>query len=279
MEAVVLASRIKCRLLVVNSRRLITPERFFRSCAGLFAGHSHWANIKRDKAVNDAHRAKEFSKISKAITSAVRRGGREASNADLVAALSKAKEINFPKDKIELAIAKGAGTGDKTHEEEVTYEGFGPHGVAFLVQGLTPSRNRTAATLRHAFDKHEGRLVASGSVQRNFLHRGQIVSSRNGMSDDALMEVALEAGAEDYEAGSGDHRDDVVFWCPRTELLKMKAQLEARGLACRSVDFSVTPSNYVELDDESYEAVQQLVDTLEDNEDIQHVHHNARRDS
>src|SRR5690606_5893680 len=160
------------------------------------AGHSKWANTKHRKARQDAKRTKIFTKIIRELTVAAKSGGDPASNPRLRAAIEKAYLNNLKKDVVERAIARGAGTGDSEAYEELTYEGYGVNGVAFIVECMTDNRNRTAGEVRHAFDKRGGNLGTSGSVAYLFARKGQILFAA-GVDEDALMEAALEAGADD----------------------------------------------------------------------------------
>ena len=237
------------------------------------SGHSKWANIKHKKGKADALRGKITTKISREITIAVRMGGADPTgNMKLKLALSKAKANNIPKDNIQRAIQKGAGALEGQSFEEITYEGYGPAGVAMMVSCLTDNRNRTAADVRHVFSKYGGNLGATGCVGYMFQQKGVFaVSKETGVEEDDLMMIALEAGAEDIKNEEGgfeivttpDAFDDVE-----------KALAEA-GIEVEMAEITMIPDTMAELSAEDAERVQKMLDVLEDLDDVQDVYHNA----
>ena len=235
------------------------------------SGHSKWSTIKRKKEGIDAARGKVFTKIGKEITVAVREGGPDpANNSKLQALILKAKANNVPNDNIERSIKKAAGLGDKTTFEEITYEGYGPCGVAVIVETLTDNRNRTAGEVRHYFDKFGGNLGTSGCVSYLFAEKGVVVVS--GIKDeDEFMEAALDSGALDFTS-EDDHGE--VF-TDVSELTEVREALEAKGYTIESADPEKIPSNYIRLDDEEQiKMMNKLLEALEDNDDVTEVWHN-----
>ena len=238
------------------------------------SGHSKWATTKHRKAAQDAKRSALFSKLSRNITVAAKEGGdpNPDNNASLAAAIEKAKGYSLPKDKIKTAIDKAFGTGkDAANYETLTYEGYGPSGVAVIVEALTDNRNRTAADVRHAFDKFGGNLGTTGCVSFMFNKKGVIAIEREGLDEDTVMMDALEAGAADFEADGTvleittdpDAFNDVI------------AALEAKGYTFVSADISLVPQTYVKLtSEEDIKNMEKLLDMLEDNEDVQNTYHN-----
>ncbi len=235
------------------------------------AGHSHSANIARRKNAVDSQRAKIFSKRAKAIISAVRQGGADAAqNLKLRYAIEKAKAANMPKDNIERAIKAGAGEG-KGDIEELVYEGYGPGGVALMVTCLTDNRNRTAPDIKHTFDKRGGNMGAQGSVAFLFDFRSVFVVETGGRDEEALMEVALESGAEDVEVDG----DAATFFAPATDFLPVKEALESAGLAFLSAETGYVPQTSVKVESKEDAAkVLKLIEALEENEDVQNVYAN-----
>jgi YebC/PmpR family DNA-binding regulatory protein len=235
------------------------------------SGHSKWASIKHKKAVVDSRRGAAFSKLSRAITVAARDGGGDPSvNATLENAVRKAKEASMPKDNIERAIAKGAGGGsDADGIESVLYEGYGPGGVALLVEALTENRNRTGAEVRHTFTKNGGSLGEPGSVSYLFDKKGTIVIDGSRYSEDELM-VAIEAGAEDISA------DEDVFEVitEPTDFSAVRQALEDAGVEMESAEMAYRPSSLVPIDESNAGKLMRLIETLEDNDDVNAVHAN-----
>lgn len=236
------------------------------------AGHSKWANIKHRKAAQDAKRGKIFTKLIREITVAARVGGDVVEdNPRLRIAVDKALTANMTRDTIDRAIKRGAGTDDTDQMEEVTYEGYGPGGVAVLVHTLTDNRNRTVSDVRHAFTKSGGNLGTDGSVSYLFKKRGEI-SFAPGVSEDAVMEAAIEGGAEDvvsYADGSLD-----VFTTPE-DFSAVKAALTEKGFAPDHAEVVMSASVQVSLALEEAEKVLKLIERLEDLDDVQNVYSNA----
>jgi YebC/PmpR family DNA-binding regulatory protein len=235
------------------------------------AGHSKWAGIKHKKAIVDSRRGKLFTKLARAITVAAKEGGGDPStNASLGLAVQKAKDASMPKDNIERAIAKGTGAGaDSENWEAVVYEGYGPGGVAMLIEAMTDNRNRTGSEVRHILSKHGGSLGEPGSVAYLFDKRGVIVVDAEKYSEDDLM-PAIEAGAEDLV------QDDNVFEI-LTEppvLTDVREALVQAGIEIESAEIRWQPKTTVELDEEGATKLMKLIDTLEDNDDVDQVNAN-----
>jgi YebC/PmpR family DNA-binding regulatory protein len=236
------------------------------------AGHSKWANIKHRKAAQDAKRGKVFNKLIRELTVAAKLGGPEpADNPRLRAAVDKSLTANMTRDTIDRAIARGVGSTDADNVEELTYEGYGPGGVAVLVEVMTDNRNRTVSEVRHAFNKCGGNLGTDGSVAYLFERRGQIGYDA-GTDEDALIESALEAGADDV-VSHGDGSID-VFTCFE-DFAAVRDLLDAAGFTRASADVSMIPATTVSLDLEGAESILRLVDMLEDLDDVQNVYSNA----
>jgi YebC/PmpR family DNA-binding regulatory protein len=236
------------------------------------AGHSKWANIKHRKAAQDAKRGKIFTKIIRELVVAAKLGGPDPNdNPRLRAVMDKALTANMKKDTIERAIERGAGGGDDDNYEELTYEGYGPGGVAMYVEVMTDNRNRTVAEVRHAFNKFGGNLGTDGSVAFLFSKQG-ILSYAPGTSEEQLMEVALEAGAEDIV-----EQDDGSFEVRTTpdNYLDAKEALVEAGLEPDNGEVTMVPFTTVELDRDGTESNLKLIDMLEDLDDVQNVYSNA----
>ena len=237
------------------------------------SGHSKWANIKHKKGKADALRGKITTKISREITIAVRMGGADPTgNMKLKLALSKAKANNIPKDNIQRAIQKGAGALEGQSFEEITYEGYGPAGVAMMVSCLTDNRNRTAADVRHVFSKYGGNLGATGCVGYMFQQKGVFaVSKETGVEEDDLMMIALEAGAEDIK---NEEEGFEIVTTPDAFDDVEKALADA-GIEVEMAEITMIPDTMAELSAEDAERVQKMLDVLEDLDDVQDVYHNA----
>ncbi len=234
------------------------------------AGHSHSANIKHRKNAVDAKRGKLFSKLAKAVISAARQGGGEIeSNPKLRLAVEKAKAANMTRDSIERAIKKGSGEdADGTTYEELLFEGYASGGVAVMVSCLTDNRNRTSPDIKHIFDKNGGNLGSSGSVAFMFDFRSVFVIENGERDEDALMELVLEAGAEDVEV---EEEYSTVFGAA-TDFLAIKAALEAEGVGVDSAETGYVPQNTIAVEDKKDAArVLRLLDALEENDDVQNV--------
>lgn len=236
------------------------------------AGHSKWANIKHRKARQDAKKGKVFTKIIRELTIAAKLGGGDPNdNPRLRAAVDKALGSNMTRDTIDRAIARGAGTNDADNMEELTYEGYAPGGVAILVEAMTDNRNRTVAEVRHAFTKRGGNLGTDGSVAYLFTRTGQILFEP-GADEDKVMEVALDAGADDVVA----HEDGSIEVLTPWEIVgKVRDAMEAAGLKPENSDVTMIASLQVPLDKDGAETLLGLVDALEDLDDVQNVYTNA----
>jgi YebC/PmpR family DNA-binding regulatory protein len=236
------------------------------------AGHSKWANIKHRKAAQDAKRGKIFTKLIREIVVAARTGGGlPEDNPRLRAVIDKALAVNMKKDTIDKAIARGTGAGEGENYEEITYEGYGIGGVAVLVECMTDNRNRTVGEVRHAFSKRGGNLGTDGSVAYLFSKVGQI-AYEPGVDEDQLMEVALEAGAEDVILNDDGSMEVITPW---EELTAIKDALVTAGLDPANAEVTMVASTTVLLDKESAEKIMGLVDHLEDLDDVQNVYTNA----
>jgi YebC/PmpR family DNA-binding regulatory protein len=235
------------------------------------SGHSKWATIKRKKGAADARRGKIFTKLIREIATAARIGGGDPdSNARLRLAVEKARAANMPKDNIERGIKKGTGVGESEAYEEVVYEGYGPGGAALYVETLTDNKNRTVGELRHALTKFGGNLGASGCVSYLFEKKGQLVFDRAGLDGDALLEAALEAGADDVlESGEAI---EVVTAPARYDALRRA--LEAAGWKPASAGIVMAPASTVAIEGAAAESMLRLVDALEDLDDVQNVYAN-----
>jgi len=237
------------------------------------SGHSKWNNIKRKKEKTDAQKAKIFTKIGREIAVAVREGGSDpASNSKLRDLIAKAKDNNVPNENIERAIKKAG--ADKTAYEQIMYEGYGPAGVAVLVDCLTDNRNRTAGDLRHYFDKYGGNLGQTGSVGFLFERKGVLVLENEGLDEDKVMEDCLEAGARDFDFGA----DAVEIYTAWNEVEAVREALEKKGYQFLSAQAEYVPSTYVRLDGENAEKMEKLLDLLEEHDDVQEVWHNWDQD-
>jgi YebC/PmpR family DNA-binding regulatory protein len=237
------------------------------------SGHSKWSSIKHKKGAADAKRGKLFSKLSRAIIVAAREGGADPDgNASLATAIQKARDASMPKDNIERAIARGAGTATEGEVfETVTYEGYGPEGVAVFVEALTDNRNRTAADVRHVFAKHEGNLGTSGAVAWLFERKGVLIVPADGVDEETLMLVAADGGAEDIELDGSSFQ---VISAP-DDLAGVRAALDEAGIAYDSSDLTMLPKTTVSVEDEgAAKKLVRLMDALEDNDDIQAVYAN-----
>ncbi len=237
------------------------------------SGHSKWSSIKHKKGAADAKRGKLFSKLSRAIIVAAKDGGPDpAGNLALQNAVEKARSYSMPKDNIDRAIAKGSGAdADAAAFETVVYEGYGPEGVAVLVEALTDNRNRTAADVRHIFAKTGGNLGTSGAVAWQFERRGVVLVDAAGVDEDELMLAAAEGGADDVEPDGSSFQ----ITCAPENLAAVRAAVEAAGLTVESAELTMIPSTTVEVADEgTAKQVLRLMDALEENDDVQEVYAN-----
>ncbi len=237
------------------------------------SGHSKWATTKHKKAVIDARRAKSFAKLIKNIEVAAKLGGADlAGNPTLVDAVQKAKKTSVPNDNIDRAIKRGAGlTGDSVEYSTIMYEGYGPNGVALLIECLTDNKNRAAAEVRTAMTRNGGNMADPGSVAYNFSRKGVIrVSEQPGIDEDAILSAVLEAGAEDVESHNGSFE---VISEPQ-DLVQVREALQAAGIDYDSADAEFVPNLEVEVDADTARKVFKLIDTLEDSDDVQNVFSN-----
>ena len=237
------------------------------------SGHSKWSTIKRKKEKTDNARAKVFTKIGREIAVAVKQGGPDpAGNSKLKDVIAKAKAANVPNDNIDRIITKAAGDATADNFEEIVYEGYGPNGIAVVVEALTDNRNRTAGDVRHYFDKYGGNMGTSGCVMFMFEHKGQILIEKEDVDEDALMEAALEAGAEDFIS------DDEDVYEIRTgvhDVGTVDDALSAAGYTSVSAEAAYIPTTYTRLDDpDSIKNMGKMIEMFEDNDDIQAIWHN-----
>ncbi|MDP2891684.1 MAG: YebC/PmpR family DNA-binding transcriptional regulator [Bacillota bacterium] len=237
------------------------------------SGHSKWANIKHRKEKTDSQRGKTFTKVGREIAIAVREGGADpAANSKLRDAIAKARAGNMPNDNIARSIKKASGELGSIIYEEYVYEGFAPCGVAVIVEILTDNRNRTAPEIRHIFDKNGGVLGSAGCVGWMFERKGVIVIEKNvGKSEDELMELAIEAGAEDFISMDDAYE---IYTAPE-DFSAVREALEGKGLAFISAGLERIPQNTKPVDAGTAEKVRRLIELLEDNDDVQNVYHNA----
>lgn len=235
------------------------------------AGHSQFKNIMHRKGAQDAKRAKQFAKILREITVATRSGLPDpGSNPRLRAAMTMAREANMPKDNVERAIKKASGAAGGDDYVEVRYEGYGPAGVAIIVEGLTDNRNRTAGEVRAAFSKHGGSLGESNSVSFMFQRLGVITYSLDVASEEEMLEAAIEAGADNAETTADTHE----VTCAMENFFAVRDALETRFGEPQSAKLDWRPENTVMLDEEKARSVMKLIDVLEDNDDVQSVYAN-----
>ena len=237
------------------------------------SGHSKWSTIKQKKAKIDGARAKIFTKIGRELAVAVRDGGSAdpSVNSKLRDCIAKAKANNVPNENIERIIKKASGESDGAKYEAITYEGYGPGGIAVIVESLTDNRNRTAGDVRHYFDKFGGNMGTSGCVSYMFSKKGILVMEREGQDEDAVMEAALEAGASDFQA---DGEVFEIFTEPE-DFSAVHEDLTAKGYTFLQAEIEMVPSTYTALTDEDQiSKMQRLLDMLEDNDDVQNVWHN-----
>ncbi|MUV39514.1 Glucose-1-phosphate adenylyltransferase [Lentibacillus sp. JNUCC-1] len=241
------------------------------------AGHSKWKNIQRRKNAQDAKRGKIFMQHAKNIYVAAKEGGGDPEmNPGLRTAVDKAKADNMPNDNIDRAIKKATGTLDGVSYEEVTYEGYGPGGAAVIVHVLTDNRNRTAAEVRHAFKKNDGNLGENGSVSFMFDRKGYIVilNEDNTIDEDTITLDAIEAGAEDIVNADGAYE---IYTAPE-DYSSVCDHLTASGYQLEEAELTLIPQTYTELEDEQAEKMMNLLDMLENDEDVQDIHHNMKED-
>ncbi|MEZ5126718.1 MAG: YebC/PmpR family DNA-binding transcriptional regulator [Thermoleophilia bacterium] len=235
------------------------------------SGHSKWATIKHKKGALDAKRGKLFSKLSRAITVAAREGGGDPNmNMALANAIDKAKSYSVPKDNIERAIQRGTGGGDGANFESIVYEGYGPAGVAIIVEVLTDNKNRSAAEVRNIFSKHGGQLAQPGAVAWVFERRGSIVVDASKHEEDDVMVAAIEAGADDVVNDGGQFE---ILTQP-ADFAAVRDAIVAAGIEVEQADLTMVPKNTVKLEENDARKTMKIVDALEDSDDVQEVYAN-----
>ncbi len=235
------------------------------------SGHSKWATIKHKKGKTDARRGKLFSKLSRAITVAAREGGPDPTmNISLANAIDKAKAESMPKDNIERAIQRGSGGAEGEQYESIVYEGYGPAGVAMIVEVLTDNRNRSAAEVRNIFSKHGGSLAQPGAVAWVFERRGSIVVDATRYSEDDVMAAAIDAGAEDVQQDG----DEFQVLTEPADLAAVRDGLAAAGIEFESAELTMVPKNTVKLEENDARKTMKIMDALEDSDDVQDVYAN-----
>lgn len=233
------------------------------------SGHNKWSSIKHKKGAADAKRGKIFTRILKEMTVAARMGGGDpAGNPRLRAAVAEAKAANMPKDNIERAIKRGTGELEGTTYEELTYEGYGPGGVAVIVEVLTDNTNRTTPEIRHVFEKQGGNLGTPGSVRFQFDKKGYFAVEKSVVGEDKLMEIALEAGADDLQSDDPETYD--VYTTPEN-FEPVRQALEKAGITTVEAKLGMIPQNYVTLDENKSKQVMRLLENLDDHDDVQNV--------
>lgn len=239
------------------------------------SGHSKWNNIKRKKEKTDAQRAKIFTKIGRELAVAAKEGGADPTvNFKLRDCIAKAKSNNVPNDNIERIIKKAASGSDDSNFEDITYEGYGPHGVAVIVEALTDNRNRTAGNLRHYFSKYGGNLGLAGCVSFMFSEKGVIVINIEEVEDvSKLEEDAIEAGASDFQL---DDDDLFIIYTEKEDYEKVYEYLKSKNYSFVSSEIGMVPDTYVALDEEQSAKVNTLLDILDEDEDIKNVWHNLK---
>ena len=237
------------------------------------SGHSKWAQIKHKKAHVDAKRGKIFSKIVKEIAVAARLGGGDVTgNPRLRTAIEKAKEVNMPQDNIKRAIMKGTGELPGVSYEETLYEGYGPGGVAILIEALTDNKNRTTPEIRHIMSKHGGNMGDAGCVSWMFTKKGYILVEKSRIDEDSLMAAVLEAGAEDMKNDPKEDSYEIIS--SPEDMATIKDALETSGIPVSLAEITMLPTTYVTLDEKSAEQMLRLVEVLEDHDDTQNVYTN-----
>ena len=237
------------------------------------SGHSKWHNIQKTKGAADAKRSATFTKIAKEIIVAVKTGGSgdPANNSRLATVIAKAKAANMPNDNIRRTIEKALGAGNTDNYESVTYEGYGPCGVAVIVEALTDNRNRTAPEVRHIFDKYGGNLGATGCVSWSFDQKGVLIIEREDLDEDTVMLDALDCGATDFEP----EEEGFTIYTETEGFAEVVSAMERKGYVFVSAKVEMVPQNYVTISDEKdIKNMEKLIDLMEDNDDVQAVWHN-----
>ena len=241
------------------------------------SGHNKWSTIKRKKGANDAARAKVFTKIGRELAVAVKNGGPDPNNnAKLRDVIAKAKQNNVPNDNIDRMLKKAAGESDSTNFEEIVYEGYGPSGIAVVVEALTDNRNRTASEVRHYFDKAGGNMGTPGSVTFMFDRQGVIVIEKEDVDEDQLMEDALEAGASDFLT---DEEDIFEIRTEPNDVGAIRDELEGKGYHIISSEAAYIPQTYTRLEsEEDMKNMARMIDMFEENDDVQNIWHNSENE-
>lgn len=264
---------------LIKSRGLISKKTNYRLPAAgkdrdiIMSGHSKWSTIKRKKGANDAARAKVFTKIGRELAVAVKQGGPDPNvNSKLKDIIAKAKQNNVPSDNIDRMLKKAAGETDTANYEEIIYEGYGPSGVAVVVEALTDNRNRTAGEVRHYFDKAGGNMGTQGSVTFMFGREGVIVIEKEDVDPDKLMEDALEAGATDFLT---DDQDIFEIRTEPNDVGAIREELEGKGYHIISSEPAYIPSTTVRLEsEEDMQKMARMIEMFEENDDVQNIWHN-----
>ncbi len=235
------------------------------------SGHSHWSTIKRAKGANDAKRGKVWSKIARKIIIAAKKGGDPRDNLTLRYVIDEAKAVNMPKDTIQNAILKGTGELGAENFDDLLYEGYAPGGVALIVEVLTNNRARTAPEMRKIFEVHGGNMANSGAVAFQFSKQGVITYKAEGVDEDALLEEALEAGAEDVK----NEVEVFEVFTAAGEFHRVKDALAEKGYTSEAAEVAYLPNTTILIDAQAAEKLMKLVEAIEDNDDVQTVAHNA----
>lgn len=237
------------------------------------SGHSKFHNIKKTKDKADAARAKIFTKIGREIAVAVKMGGADPStNSKLADIISKAKSNNMPNDNIQRSIKKASGEIDTVNYTDMVYEGYGPSGVAFIVECLTDNKNRTAGDVRHLFDKSGGSLGTTGSVSFMFERKGVLIIEKTGdLTEDKIFEIAIEGGADDVQT----EEDSFVVYTNPSTLKDVEEAFKNAGIELLSAESEMVPNNYIVPEEKQIEKIENLIDALEELDDVQNVYHNA----
>ena len=237
------------------------------------SGHSKWHNIQAKKGKVDAKRGKIFTKIGKEIAMAIKQGGANLeANSKLRDVVAKAKAANMPNDNIQRALKKGAGEADSVNYESIVYEGYGPSGVAVIVETLTDNKNRSAGNVRAAFTKGVGNMGTTGCVSYMFQEKGEIIIEKGDLDEEEVMMMALEAGAEDFNA---DEEEVFVVTTTPEDFGSVREALESNGLEFLEAAVKMIPDTYTEIDEEAAKKFQKMLNLLDDDDDVQEVYHNA----
>ena len=237
------------------------------------SGHSKWHNIQAKIGKVDAKRGKIFTKIGKEIAMAIKQGGANLeANSKLRDVVAKAKAANMPNDNIQRALKKGAGEADSVNYESIVYEGYGPSGVAVIVETLTDNKNRSAGNVRAAFTKGGGNMGTTGCVSFMFQEKGEIIIEKGDLDEEEVMMMALEAGAEDFNA---DEEEVFVVTTTPEDFGSVREALESNGLEFLEAAIKMIPDTYTEIDEEAAKKFQKMLNLLDDDDDVQEVYHNA----